>query len=246
MPDLKVIEADASAAAMLNGPRADLARAIAARETAAERAAAARAPLGRIDALLAQEAAAREKVAQLGAANAAMVEKWAREELTEWARGAGELALAPNDDLAAAKQELAQAERLGDAARAARPALKAEADDGFREFRAAGESVVQAARAVVDAEAAAIRAQQLEHERGAADCVERLLALRAAFRGLQLPNESPSAAQVYVTRVRPWTSVTRSRAEANPDRIPAAREKAAVDFAGRLGNDASATLEDVK
>ena len=138
MPDLKVIEADASAAAMLNGPRADLARAIAARETAAERAAAARAPLGRIDALLAQEAAAREKVAQLGAANAAMVEKWAREELTEWARGAGELALAPNDDLAAAKQELAQAERLGDAARAARPALKAEADDGFREFRAAG------------------------------------------------------------------------------------------------------------
>jgi hypothetical protein len=247
MQSLKLIEPETTAAGELHGPRADLARAIAAREAAAERAEAARAPLRRLDALLAQEAEAREKVAQLGAANAAAVERWAREELTEWARGgAAAIALSPNDDLASAKLALAEAERLGDAARAARPALKAEADDAFREFRIAGDSVNELIRAVLYAEADAIRAEQVEHERGAADCVERLLALRAAFKALQLPNESPSAAQVYVTRVRPWTSVARSRAEANPDRIPAAREKAAVDFAGRLGNEAGATLEDAK
>ncbi len=198
--------------------------------------------------MLAQEAAARDKVAQLGAANAAAVERWAREDLTAWARdGAGEIALAPNDDsLAEASANLAQAERLGEAARRARSALEKEASYAFGEFRAASDSINEATRAVLYGEADAIRAEQVEHERLAADCAERLLALRAAFKALQLPNESPPAAQVYVTRVRPWTSVTRGRAEANAGRVSAAREKAAVDFAGRLGNDAGAILEDVK
>jgi hypothetical protein len=240
---LKVIEAEAGASPALNGPRASLAAAIAAREAATQRAEAARAPLRRLDALLAREAEARDKVAQLGAANAAAVEKWAREELTDWARGAGELALAPNDDLAAAKQELAQAERLGDAARAARPALKAEADSAFRAHRDANGAVNEAIRAVLYAEADAIRAEQVEYERLAADSAERLLALRAAFKLLQQPNESPPAHAIYLTKIRSWVHVARSRAEANPEKVSPAREKAAVEFAGRLGNDAAATLE---
>jgi hypothetical protein len=72
-----------------------------------------------------------------------------------------------------------------------------------------------------------------------------MLALRAAFRSLQQPNESPPAAQIYLARVRPWTSVTRSRASVDPAKVSPALEAAAVAFVGRLGNDASATLEDV-
>jgi hypothetical protein len=216
--------------------RQNLIRALAQREETLRVYQTASAAVDRLRFLIEGETKAKAALAEIERKSAECASAWARGDIST-------LDVAPEAEIDAARREVARAGRLADAARGAMAGLNAEASAAAAAHSASIGDVTGAIHGALYAEAASIRARQLEHEAVAARCGEELISLVLAFGANPLPDDRRgSAVANYRQSINPAVDPLRDRAE--PRSLAPRPELAAkyIDFAARLARDPAATL----
>ena len=216
--------------------RQNLVAALARREETLTRYQAASASVDRLRGLIEAETTAKAALADLERRSAAGA--------AAWANGATETLEIPDEtEMVAARAEIAKASRLAAAARAALPGINTQASAAAAAHQASISDVIAEIHAALYAASASIRAEQLQREREAAECGERLIAIVAAFGANPMQGDSRGQATTnYRQFITPFTDALRARAE--PRSMAPRPELAAkyIDFAARLARDPAATL----
>lgn len=190
----------------------------------------------RLRGLIAAETASRSALEALEHKSATAASAWARGETAE-------LDVIDAEVLDAARRDLAHASHLASAARAALPTLAAGQTQGVAAREAAEQRLDEAINGELNLLADKIRAQQLEYERLAADCVASLAAMERAFAVRQGEAFAVSARGRFRQKIASWISSTRNRVNPNPDQPREDLVRQFVEFAGRLRKDPTAKFE---
>lgn len=216
--------------------RQNLVSALARREETLARYVTASAAVDRLRNLIAEEMSAKTVLADLERKSAASA--------AAWANGATETLEIPDEtEMVAARAEIAKASRMAAAARSALAGINAQASAAAAAHSAAIGDVIGAIHEALYAEAASIRAEQLQREREIADCVARLAAIGAAFGANLMPGDNRGQAVTsYLTRINPWLDPLRDRAELHAPSPRPDLEAKYIAFAARLFRDPAATL----
>jgi hypothetical protein len=212
--------------------RVTLATAIARRETTLEKLKAANAAADRLRGLIADEASTKAILADL--------EKKSAEGALAWARGQSEkLKIAETSELEDAKRKAEKAKRLADAARTAMPEIVADHGAATREMSAATGFVTDAVRQVLIEEVVpALSAERVEHLKRATECEAKLIAIGECFKDAIAGEPAGLGTAKYSALMRDTLFQKVEEARATFEMKQTYR-----DFAGRLANDAAATLE---
>jgi hypothetical protein len=230
---LKVVSADPPAPP----GRQNLVAALARREETLTRYQAASASVDRLRGLIDAETTAKSALVEL--------ERRSGAGAAAWANGATETLELPDEtEMVAARAEIAKSAAGAAAARAALPGINAQASAAAAAHQASITDVIGAIHSALYAEAASIRAEQLQREREIADCVARLAAIGAAFGANLMPGDNRGQAVTsYLTRINPWLDPLRDRAELHAPSPRPDLEAKYIAFAARLFRDPTATLQ---
>jgi hypothetical protein len=231
---LKIVEPSPSAPP----GRENLIRALARRGETLSRYVAASASVDKLRNLMEAETTAKAALAELVARSAAGA--------AAWANGAtAELEIPTEAEMLAARRGIAEAGRLAEAARGALSSINSQASAAAAAHSASIGDVIGAIHEALYAEAASIRAEQLQREREIADCIARLAAIGAAFGAHLMPNDNRGQAVInYLTRINPWVDPLRDRAELHAVAKRPDLEAEYVAFGQRLFRDPMATLSE--